>query len=118
MTTPFPPHDATRAEVEEWQREAYYDREIAPKLAEIAKDCEAHGMSLVAVVEWAARKGGVTIYEAADASVSTEVARMAARCNGNVDALVMGLLAHARKHGHRSMYLSTLGVPATPEGGQ
>ncbi len=110
----YPPPDATRAEIEAWNREAYYDREVAPRLAEIARNCEAQGMSLVANVEWVPGRGGLTITEAADASVAQQIVRMAARCNGNVDSLIMGIMAHARKHGHSSMCLVILGVPSKP----
>lgn len=113
--TAFPPPDATRDEIIAWEREAFYDREIAPKLLEVAKLCEVHEMSLVANVEWAPGKGGLTITETSSASVAQHLVRMAARCNGNVDALLMGIVAHARKHGHASVYLRTLGVPTKPE---
>jgi hypothetical protein len=31
--------------------EAYYDEKIAPRLSQIAMDCNAHGLSFLAVVE-------------------------------------------------------------------
>lgn len=115
MTATFPDPNATREEVAAWERETFYDREIAPKLAEVAKLCEAHGMSLVANVEWGPRKGGVTIFETPDASAAHQIVRMAAMCNGNADSLIWGLMAHARKHGHTSACLFQLGVPLKPE---
>lgn len=38
----------------------WYDTEIAPKLLEIAQQCEAHGVSMIATVEYAPHEIGHT----------------------------------------------------------
>jgi len=51
--------------------EEIYDREIAPVLLALAKKCEGHGFSLVAMVEFAlARAAALSPYARARASKS------------------------------------------------
>lgn len=37
-----------------------------------------------------------------------QLQEMAKKANGNVDTLIIALMRHARKHGHQSIYLTTL----------
>lgn len=94
--------------------EDFYDAEIAPKLAGIAKLCEEHGMSLVAKVEFEPGKHGTTVERREGASYPMLLAEWAAMCNGNVDLLTWKIMAHAREHGHSSAQLSVMGVPPQP----
>ena len=96
------------------EREAFYDAAIAPELVRLAKLCEENGLSFVAVAEWAPGDVGRTVTLSADRGVRMSVLELAARTGDNVDALVMGLMKHARTHGHSSAILSQLGVPNSP----
>lgn len=117
MSGAFPSPEATRAEVDAFEREAFYDREIAPRLAEVAKMLEARGMSIVARVDWLPGKGGSTIALAPDPGPDMRIVVYADRAHGNVDVLIKTLCEDARKYGHASVYLASLGIP-TARGGQ
>lgn len=95
------------------QAEAFYDREIAPRLLELQQICEHHGMSFVALVEWAPEHVGVTSKVLEGASAKALVANWGARCFGNIDSLMIAAQRHAEKHGHSSTVLSILGCPHT-----
>jgi len=98
-------------------KEQYYDDEIAPKLAELAKDAQAHGLSFLAVVEWAPGEHGRTCYTAEGMQgLPFLMANLAASCGGNVDAFWMAVQRYARKHGHESIFLHQQGIPAVPNG--
>lgn len=90
------------------EREAFYDREIAPALMELAGKCQTNGMSMVAVVEWSPGKNGRTMSIREGAGIELLVVRWAAEAQGNADALIMGLKKHGHEHGHNSMYLHLL----------
>ena len=94
------------------EREAFYDREIAPVLLELAGKCQANEMSLFAVVEWAPGEQGRTISLRKHHGLGIRFANLAAAMNGNVDGLFIEIEKYAREHGHNSAYLSRLGVPA------
>lgn len=116
MSPVYPdPDTATREEVAVWEREAFYDREIAPKLAAIAKECEARGMSFLARVEWAAGKSGSTSVRHPHTDRDMLFVMFADRANGNGDTLIMALMKYAREHGHESVCMTRLGVPEKPE---
>lgn len=85
--------------------EEFYDAEIAPKLFEMAKACEARGMSFVAQVEYAHGETGETAVVAPGASIKSYTALWGVRCHGNVDALVIAAARHGREHGHSSLIL-------------
>ena len=73
--------------------EKLYDYEIAPALADLAKKCEAAGMSFVASVEWTKGETGSTVLGVGDASgVAQVMTALAARSNGNIDAVLIGLI--------------------------
>ena len=95
--------------------EKFYDDEIAPKLADIARLCEAHGMSFVASVEFAPGNTGSTALLALSSCMTQRMTAMASRSDGNVDKLIFSLMTYAREHGHSSICLLQLGVPCAPE---
>lgn len=97
------------------QAEAYYDREIAPRLLELQQICEHHEMSFVATVEWAPEHVGVTSKVLDGASAKAHIADWGARCFGNIDSFMIAAQRHAAKHGHSSAVLSILGCPTNPE---
>lgn len=102
--------------------EKIYDTEIAPKLLEIAERCQVLGFPMVAAVEWENSEGnrGRTEFcpstndPATRPTAAQLLVHYAARSNGNVDALIMGIIKDARKFGHSSLYLQMLDVPTTP----
>ncbi len=95
-------------------REKFYDDEIAPLLVKISEQCKERGLSFFAVCEWEPGEFGRTLIAQADASLAVLLANAAAKANGNVDALIMGIMKYATEHGHSSACLSILGVPVKP----
>ena len=98
-------------------REAFYDREIAPALLDLGRHCMEHGLNFLAVVEWSPGEQGRTGFIGPDAGLGICLAEVAARANGNVDSLIIAIMKHATKHGHSSLCLAQLGVPASPADG-
>lgn len=94
--------------------EQVYDEDVAPLLMKAALVCKERGMSLVVAVEYARDEIGQTTILQPGAGFWVRLVDFAARARGNVDILVMGLMRHAREHGHGSAYLSILGVPSVP----
>ena len=96
-------------------REAFYDAEVAPLLTQLGMQCQARGLSLIAVVDWGDGDVGLTGTVSKTASPQTKWAQMAAMCQRNVDKLIFGLMQYGREHGHSSLCLKLLDVPTTPE---
>lgn len=90
------------------EREAFYDREVAPVLLALAKQCEANGLSFVASVEYGPNETGRTMSLQADAGINIRMAYWAGAACGNADGLIIAMLRHAREHGHNSAYLAML----------
>lgn len=97
--------------------EEFYDAEIAPKLLEIAKACEARGMSFVAMVEYAYGETGEThtLAPRASRSIKPEVAYWGVKCRGNVDAFNIAAARYSREHGHSSMVMQSFGIAVSRE---
>lgn len=77
------------------EREAFYDKEIAPTLMALAKRCEDAGLSLVATVEWHAPDGaGSTFALAEGSSFAIRLVKLACEVRGNVDGLIIALRKH------------------------
>ena len=92
--------------------EAEYDSIIAPKLMEIGKLCEEHGLSMVASVEYEHGKRGTTRVIGGDSGLAMVMLAMCDHAGENVDAFMINLMRHCNKHGidtSRSMYLSRFG---------
>ncbi len=81
------------------ENEAWYDAEIAPALADLAKRCDARGMSFVAVVEYAPGHRGATYFIEADAGLEMHMLYMCSQTAPNVDAYVINLCRHCRRNG-------------------
>ena len=96
-------------------KEEIYDKQIAPKLLEIAKECERYELGFVAAVEYEPFGLGRTAVYPADASVAIRMVDWTAQSHGNVDALIFAMCRWARKYGHQSANLTVLGVPSEPE---
>jgi hypothetical protein len=100
--------------------EEIYDTEIAPQLLNISVRCRELKMPFVASVEYERGKSGRTEFCPnlnGDERPSTKqlFVHYAARCNGNVDALIMAIIKDAEKYGHGSMYLHMLKVKTNPD---
>ena len=96
------------------EREAFYDAEIAPALLSLGERCHANGLSLLAVVEWEPGEYGRTFFQSPPSGLGIRFADAAARADGNVDRLIIGLINHAKQHGHNSIFLHQLGVSERP----
>ena len=79
--------------------EAWYDAEIAPALAELAKRCNERGMSFVAVVEYQPGDRAGTYMMTEDAGLSMQMVSLCSRTAPNVDAYVMNLKRHCKDVG-------------------
>lgn len=96
------------------QREAFYDEEIAPALAELCRRCAEWGISILTLAEWAPNAMGRTAMLLEGHGEGIALANLAASANGNGDALVRSLMEAAEQNGHSSIYLFQLGVPFDP----
>ena len=92
--------------------EAFYDREVAPVLLELARKCEAEGLSLVASCEFGPNETGMTLTVREGAGIELLLASFAIQAAGNADVLIGKMAEHGRDHGHNSVYLTMLGSPA------
>ncbi|MFT3967381.1 MAG: hypothetical protein QM690_16015 [Sphingobium sp.] len=94
--------------------ETIYDKLIAPRLHEIMMLCHAHGLPLVATVEYAPGEFGTTANLPPRHGISMGWMHAAAHSHGNADALILHMMKQARERGHSSMCLRQLGVPFFP----
>lgn len=85
--------------VEEACDESWYDAEIAPALAELAKRCHERGMSFVAAVEYQPGERGGTYYLTAEAGLEMRMLRLCSKTVPNVDRYIMALKRYARENG-------------------
>lgn len=81
------------------EREAWYDTEIAPALAALAKRCHERGMAFVAVVEYEPGDRAGTYYMTEQAGLAMTMQHLCAMTAPNVDAYVMNLRRHCAKNG-------------------
>ncbi len=92
-------------------REQFYDRDIAPKLLELALACESNGISMACVADFGGETSSTTVTLQAGSPVWIRLVYVAMRARENVDALFFAIMKHAREHGHNSIMLSQLGIP-------
>ena len=71
--------------------EAWYDAEIAPALAALAKRCHERGMSFIAAVEYQPGDRGATYYLTEDAGIAMRMLHLCAQTVPNVDSYVINL---------------------------
>lgn len=79
--------------------EAWYDAEIAPALAALAKRCHERGMSFVAAVEYQPGDRAGTYYMTEEAGLQMHMLHLAAQTAPNVDRYVMALRRHCQERG-------------------
>lgn len=96
------------------ERERWYDEHVAPKLLELARECQARGMSFVCVVEYEPGGTSETTTLAPDAGAKARMAWWGVRARGNADALIDTMLRDAERNGHGSAYLRMLGARPNP----
>ena len=89
-------------------KEEFYDREIAPVLAQLAKKCEAEGLSFVAMCEFGPNETGSTFSIRKDVGVELTMARLAMTALGNADRLIGTLRRYSEEYGHNSVMLELL----------
>lgn len=105
LSHPLHPHTMTVMQDEDpalpevTEGEAWYDAEVAPALAELAKRCHQRGMSFVAVVEYQPGDRGRTAYMTEDAGLAMEMVNLCAATVPNVDRYVLGLRKLCRERG-------------------
>ena len=78
--------------------EAWYDAEIAPALAALAKRCHERGMAFVSVVEYQPGDRAGTYYMTEDAGLTMTMQHLCAVTAPNVDRYVMALRRHCKEH--------------------
>lgn len=77
--------------------EAWYDAEIAPALAALAKRCHERGMAFVAVVEYQTGVRAGTYYMTEGAGLEMHMQHFCAMTAPNVDAYAMNLRRHCKE---------------------
>lgn len=104
------------------KREKFYDEQIAPALARLAKKCTDNGLSMLAVVEFdtndAGESGyGKTMWLADRASESFRWFDLFVRVNANFERYCLAFIRNcvAKKIPHSSIYLERLGIHPDPE---
>lgn len=108
------PAERENPELAAIERERFYDTEIAPALAELAKRCQDRRLSFLAVVEWEPGEVGKTATLQADRGLQIDWAYVAATAAGNADTLILYMVDQAHQRGHSSICLKQLGAPLTP----
>lgn len=91
------------------EAEAWYDAEIAPALAELAKRCQARGMSFAAFVEYRPGERGDTMFLAEQVSLPMQMLCLAAQTVPNVDRYILSVDKLCKSKGvdtGSSIYLS------------
>ena len=76
--------------------EAWYDAEIAPALAALAKRCHERGMSFIAAVEYQPGDRGATYYLTEDAGTAMRMLHLCAQTVPNVDSYIINLKRWAK----------------------
>lgn len=86
--------------------EQEYDEQIAPELLALAQKAAALGMTFAASVEWAPGETGSTVSgDYSNVGVTQTMTALSARCNRNVDAVLLGLIK--RFDVSQSVFLAT-----------
>lgn len=84
---------------EKTEGEVWYDAEIAPALAELAKRCHERGMAFVAAVEYQPGDHAGTYMVGDDACLQMQMLRMCSQTAPNVDGYIISLARHCEAKG-------------------
>jgi hypothetical protein len=79
--------------------EQIYDEQIAPLLLQACKLCEAHGMAMVATVEYELEKIGRTFVMPDSAGLAMLMQHLVSRSGVNVDGYIINLLRLSQERG-------------------
>jgi hypothetical protein len=79
--------------------EEIYDEEIAPRLLEIGKICEANGIPFLALAEYSPGNVGRTELQTKDECLEMIMVRHCAKTAPNVDGYILGLAKWANREG-------------------
>lgn len=92
------------------EKEQFYDENVAPELAKLAKLCKEKGISFLAVAEYDPPQisQGVTILLEEKASLSMQMLRILALSLNNIDKFMFGLLKYlsVNEIDHGSIFLA------------
>lgn len=97
------------------EKRSWYEAEIQPALKALADRCHARGLDFLAVVDVAPSGLGITGGHASMVNKPFALCIAAALCGGDEDRLIEELILYAATCGHRSAYLTRLGVPTEPQ---
>ena len=92
------------------EREKYYDAEIAPRLLEVMKLCDAQGMGIVAQVEYETGNYGLSVNLEEDSTLAMRFLLMCARARQNIDSFLISVIRYCNKEGistESSMFLNS-----------
>lgn len=89
-------------------KERIYDEQIAPLLMQAGKIAEAHGMAIVAQVEYEPGEFGLTACLPDGTGYAMRMLHWAALAKRNFDSFMFAVMRHAREHGHTSSVLAIL----------
>lgn len=81
------------------ENEEWYDREIAPKLLELANACGDRGMSFLATVEYEPGSRSRTERLTPNAGLEMVMIQHCAKTAPNIDGYVIGLIRHCSEKG-------------------
>jgi len=81
------------------ENEKWYDKEVAPKLAELANLCGDKGMAFVAVVEYNPGDRGETRLLPSESGLAMRMLAYCAKTGHNLDSYVFGLLRYFKEKG-------------------
>jgi hypothetical protein len=89
--------------------EEFYDTELAPALARLARECHQRGLNFQALVEYAPNKVAETRVLPEQPGFSMMLPVMASQAQGNIDAFLIAAKRYAAQYGHSSVFLHQLG---------
>lgn len=95
--------------------EAVYDREVAPRLKELAEFCQRRGMSFYASVEYDRYQIGETRFFSREHTPLMAMLATTGLARGDIDLAIMGLVAVARQFGIESVIIAKIAEIAQAE---
>lgn len=89
--------------------EKWYDKEIAPALAKLAKRCKKKNMAFGAIVEYEPGSEGRTVYTTKEMSLAMQLGLIGIKSGGNIDKVIMAYERSTKEAGvelkEHSIYL-------------
>jgi len=89
--------------------EEWHDKEIAPRLLEIANKCKEKNISFISSVEYLPGERGETAFISKDACLEMVMLWILQKTGRNIDSFIMNLKKYALKNGintDRSIYMN------------